>query len=1210
MFNLKALYLALQFVNVKLQTRRVGRGEVPGVEFCKQRMSHYIRLAFCFAMIGLCLLSGSALSAQTTTGSVIGVVTDATSASVASATVTLTNTDTSEKKTAQTDSNGAYQFLNLLPGNYRVEVEKSGFKRFVRNGLQVTVQGAVRVDVSLPVGDVSQSIDISTDSPLIDTQSASVSAVVEGRTVDELPLNGRNTMNLLSTVAGVIPQGSSQGATGGNQAGGQFTNDFGWGNIQIGGGMAGQSAFFLDGVTLNGPWSNTIGIVPTQDSVQEFRVVSNSLSPDFGALMGGAVNITTKAGTNQFHGTLYEYLRNTVLNANFFFNNRTGQPRPPVKQNQYGAAVGGPILHDKTFFFFSWEGFSIRQAIPLLTTVPTDAMKAGDFTGLALLYDPLTTCGQLGNPACPVGPNGQAVITRKTFASENATGANMIPTNRIDPTAKALLHLYAEPNLPGTGSNYTANGPTGSSQNEYVGRVDHTLSEKQRLFGRYSYWNGNTESYNPFFNTSGTSSTIYHTHLITLGDTYSFTPSLLGDFRGSYMRTLYSLLPVSTGKANLPQYGPAWAALAPQLTYQENPVPQVSGFYSFGNMDTHNLANTNQFVLAGSITKSLSKHTLKMGGEWRRSEFYFAQLTNSSGVFAFNNGFTSIDSTTSSPTGNAFASYMLGTPASGNFGTATRTAIVNTYQAVFFNDTYQVNRRLTATLGVRWEIPGMFSDKKDRLTELLPNAVDPIGQAAGLPLKGQLALVNSPAYPPRTILTARYNQFEPRVGIAWQAPYGIVMRAAYGITHQALAGVGGASSPITSATTTMVTTTNGGLTPANFLSNPLPNGIIQPPGRSPSFLSTVEGGALSGPVPTQSLPYLQQWNFGLQKEVVSGFLLNASYAGSKATHLPVSSQNINQLPDQYNSMGTALQTSVTNPMAGLLNPTSALNAAKITAGQLLRPYPQFTSVTKTPPTTGSASYNSLQANAVKRFHAGGTLSANYTWSKNISDADTSFGFLESNGVGSIQDFNNPRASRSLTSFNVAHRVVVSYVMDLPFGQGHKWLGNVSGVTGQLISGWRVNGITTLQSGFPLPLTAQATVLQSTFGAGTARPNVVPGCTKTTSGSAQSRLSSWFNKACFTQPDPFGFGNESRTDPILRTAGVANWDFSVVKRTQIERVALDFNVEFFNIFNRVQFSPPGESYNASTVNAAANLFGVVTNQVNQPRLVQAALRLTF
>ena len=487
MLNLKALYLALQFVNVKVQTLRVGRG-VSGLGFCEQRMSHGIRLAFCFAMFGLSLWSGSALSAQTTTGSVVGVVTDATSASVASATVTLVNTDTSEKKTAQTDSNGAYQFLNLLPGNYRVEVEKSGFKRFVRNGLQVTVQGAVRVDIPLPVGDVTESIDISTDSPLIDTQSASVSAVVEGRTVNELPLNGRNTMNLLSTVAGVIPQGSSQGATGGNQAGGQFTNDFGWGNIQIGGGMAGQSAFFLDGVTLNGPWSNTIGIVPTQDSVQEFRVVSNSVSPDFGALMGGAVNITTKAGTNQFHGTLYEYLRNTVLNANFFFNNRTGQPRPPVKQNQYGAAIGGPILHDKTFFFFSWEGFSIRQAIPLLTTVPTAAMKAGDFTGLALLYDPLTTCGQFGNPACSTDSTGKAIITRKTFASQNATGANVIPANRIDPTAKALLNLYAAPNLPGTGSNYAANGPTGSNQNEYVGRIDHSLSAKQRLFGRYSYW--------------------------------------------------------------------------------------------------------------------------------------------------------------------------------------------------------------------------------------------------------------------------------------------------------------------------------------------------------------------------------------------------------------------------------------------------------------------------------------------------------------------------------------------------------------------------------------------------------------------------------------------------------------------------------------------------------------------------------------------------
>ena len=1160
----------------------------PGSLFSAHK-NHWRRVFRDFGLaLCLAILAGFALRAQTTTGSVVGVVTDATNAAIPSAAVSLTNTETSDRRTARTDGTGAYQFLILPPGYYRLEVETTGFKRFTRNGIQVTVQGAVRVDVPLEVGDTSESVTVSAETPLVDTQNAAVSSVVEGRNVDELPLNGRNTINLLATVGGVIPQGSSAGSTGGNQAGGQFTNDFGWGNIQIGGGMAGQSTFYLDGVTLNSPWSNTIGIVPTQDSVQEFRVVSNSVSADFGALMGGAVNLTTKAGTNALHGTLYEYFRNRDLNANYFFNNRGGLSRPAFVQNQYGVAAGGPIKRDKTFFFGSWEGFNIRQAIPLLTTVPTPAMRGGNFTGLPTIYDPYT------NPRTP-------------FAN------NVIPASRFDPTAQGLLGFWALPNTNGAGANYNTNGPTGSGQNEVVARVDHTISDKQRLFGRFSYWNGTTQSYNPFFNTTGTSATIYHTYQATAGDTYTFSPTLLGDFRASYMRTVYSLLPASTGKADLAQYGPAWAALANQVTYQENPVPAVSGYYGFGNMDTHNLAIGNQYILAGSITKTMSHHTLKMGGEARRSEFYFAQLTNASGSFAFNNGFTSANGTTSSPTGNGFASFLLGTPASGTIGTLERPGVVNDYRALYINDTYQLSRRLTLTAGLRWELPGMYTEKKDRLTELLPYAPDPLSQQTGLNLRGQLALVASPAYPSREVLTARYHEFEPRVGVAWQAGRGIVVRAGYGIMHESLNGVFGASSPITVATTAMVTSLNGGLTPANTLSNPFPNGIIQPPGRSPSFLGTVEGAALTGPVANQPLPYIQQWNFGLQKEVTGGMLLDVTYAGSKGTFLPIASQNINQLPNQYDSLGTALLAANPggNPFAGLLPATSVLNAPTITAGQLLRPYPQYTSVTIVPPDMGNSVYHSLQTKIVKRFRTGGTLLATYTWSKNISDADTTFGFLETNAVGSIQDYYNLAGSRSLTSFDVAHRVTVSYVLDLPFGQGQKWLKNVKGPAGKLVSGWRANGITTYQSGFPLPLTAQATTLQTTFGAGTTRPNVAAGCDKAIDGSAQSRLSEWFNVSCFSQPGAFAFGSQSRTDPNLRTAGIRNYDFSLVKRTQItERVGLDFNAEFFNIFNRVQFAPPGESYNQSTISTALNLFGVVTAQQNQPRLVQLALRLSF
>src|ERR1051325_1630399 len=289
----------------------------------------------------------------------------------------------------------------------------------------------------------------------------------------------------------------------------------------------------------------------------------------------------------------------------------------------------------------------------------------------------------------------------------------------------------------------------------------------------------------------------------------------------------------------------------------------------------------------------------------------------------------------------------------------------------------------------------------------------------------------------------------------------MVVRAGYGISHQALNRVFLANSPITVATTAMVTSLNGGVTPANTLSNPFPNGIIQPPLRDPAFVGTVEGAALTGPVANQPLPYIQQWNFGFQKEVTGGLLLDASYAGAKGTHLPRGTQNLNQLPNEYDSLGSALLAANPggNPLAGKLPATSVLNAATIKVGQLLRPYPQLTALTIVPPTIGNSSYNSLQAKIVKRFKSGGTLLGAYTWSKNISDSDTAFGFLESNAVGSIQDFYNPRASRSLASFDVAQRLVVSYVVDLPFGRGQRWLGNLKGLAAKVVSGWRVNGIT-------------------------------------------------------------------------------------------------------------------------------------------------------
>ena len=1163
--------------------------------------TRYARFVLVAALVGFGVVP---FFGQAFQGSVVGTVADGSGAAIPDAAVTLTNIGTSDHYTATTNSQGNYEFVSVIPGQYSISIEKTGFKHFNRESFRVHVESALRVDATMQVGDVSQTIEVSGQAPLLETQTSTLSQVVEGRQVEDTPLNGRNPLNLLNLIPGVIGLGASTGAAGGNQLGGQFTNNFGWGNLQIGGGLAGQNSVYLDGSPLNAAFANSIGIIPTQDSVQEFRALTNNVSPEFGGFTGGVVSMSTKSGTNDFHGTLYEYLRNKLLNANFFFNNRTNTPRPSFEQNQYGAALGGPVVRNKAFFFFSWEGFDVLTGTPILTTVPTLAERPdvntthyADFSGLPTIYDPYT------NPRTPFP-------------------GNIIPANRIDPAALALLKLYALPNTSQPGGNFAANADTGTNQNEYAARVDYTLSERQRIFGRYSYWNGKTQSYNPFQNASGLSATIYNTDAIVLGDTLSMTPKTVGDFRLSYLRSNYSLLPPSTGKADLAQYGAAWSTLASQLTYQENPEPIVAGFYSFSNMDTHNLGITNNYALSGSITKISGRHMIKFGGEVRRLEFYFGQLTNSSGNFNFDNGFTSESGTTSDPTGYSLASYMLGTPSSATLGTLTRTSAVMYYDGFYVNDTFQMSRKLTLNLGLRWEIPGAFTDKHDRATELLPFAVDPLSQSTGLPLKGQLVLVNSPQYPSRDITKNHFLLFEPRVGMAYQVQPGTVIRLGYGLSHEYLPGLGGVGtgtplpggSPINTASTSMVTSLNGGLTPANVLSNPFPNGVIEPAGRNAAALAALEGTSITGPVADTPLPYVQQWNLDIQQELPGAMLFDLAYAGSKGTHLPrggLSNTALDQLPDQYDSTGPALLAQVSNPFAGRVAPSSVLNASTVAAGQLLRPYPQFTGVFAGPPDIGDSTYSALQSKLVERFHGGGTLLTSFTWAKMLSDSDTASGFLETNGVGAVQDAYNPRGERSLTSFDVAYSLVVSYVLDLPFGNGQKWLGHLHGPANGLISGWQVNGITTFQGGFPLPLTAQASVLETTFGAGTTRPNVVAGCDKFTQGSAVSRLNDWFNTACFSQPGAYSFGNESRTDPNLRTDGIKNFDFATQKTTAItERVSLEFNAEFFNIFNRVQFQPPGEQYNAGTINTPQNLFGVITGQQNQPRLAQFALRIRF
>ena len=1154
---------------------------------------------------------GSRASAQSFFGSVVGSVTDSSGATVPDAAVSITNTGTAERRSAQTDGNGNYQFVNLVPGAYKIDIEKTGFKHLTRDAIQVQVQATIRIDASMQVGEVTQTMEVSAQSPLLQTEQAALSQVVEGRMAQEMPLNGRNVLNLVALVPGVVPQGSTSGNPMGNQGGGATTNPNGWGNYQIGGGQANQSGSYFDGAPLNVSYVNSTILVPTQDAVQEFRVATNSVSPEFGRFAGGVINLTSKSGTNQFHGTLYEYLRNKQLNANNFFNNRSGIARPAFNQNQFGASVNGPVIKDKTFFMFTWEDFKLRVGIPTVATVPTAAMKAGDFSGAGIpaIYDPLTVCGNYGNAACGKDAAGGNIYLRQPFPNKQ------IPISRINSTSKIMNDYWNLPNASGILNNFVTNGTGGGNNYQINTRGDHVFSDKQRLFMRYSRWVGNTIPNDYFHNLTTANQQRYTTDSAVVGDTYSLSPTTILDLRASYIRFVFGFYPPNTG-VDLAKFGPGYAPLNNQVSFRQFPAPQVAGMVTFNYVTVRNVSN-NQ-ALSETLTKIVGRHTLKFGGESRKIEWNYGQTNYASGQFTFSTAWTAQNALSPAGSGYAYASYLLGYMATGYAQEIAIASQRQWYHGLFLADTFQVTNKLTLNVGVRWDYPGSFLERHDAATVLLPNTADPLGTKVGLPIKGTIALVNSPQYSSRLIHPAKWNLVAPRLGLAYRMNDKMVFRAGYGISYlpnDVVFGNAPWTMPPNNATTLVTTTVDGGITPYATLDNPFPAGVVQAPGHSAAFASSLLGANVQSPVPDQPYPYVQQWNFMVQRQLFGGAALEVGYAGAKGTHLPLTpvisgfpTFQMNQISDSYLSMGSALLNKVTNPFYGNVPATAGILAQPtITQGQLLRPMPQYQTVNNTGNMAGDTQYHSLQTKLEKRFGAGGTLLGVYTFAKLNGTADSATTWLETGAAaGYFQNWNAIKLEKSLASYDTRHRGVISYVVDLPMGKGKKLLGNVSGPADKLISGWGINGTTTFQAGMPLVFTAQATTLSSNFGAGGPgmRPNYVGGCTKDVSGTAQSRLNGWFNTACFTQPGPFAYGNEGRTDPSLKSAGINNFDVSISKNTQItERVRARFETQFFNIANRTQFAPPGTVLGVPA-------FGTVTAARNQPRLVQFVLRLSF
>jgi hypothetical protein len=750
------------------------------------------------------------------------------------------------------------------------------------------------------------------------------------------------------------------------------------------------------------------------------------------------------------------------------------------------------------------------------------------------------------------------------------------------------------------------------------------VSSRQQVFARYSLWKTNTLGTNYYHNNVPQPEVLSTSQQAVLGDTMTINSTTVADIRASYLRFLFTSQPPSIGHVDLSDFSPAYGALQNQATYDVLPVPYLPGYgnpfplviinvIQYYNFDTYNLS--------GNITKTAGRHAIRFGGAVRRVEAYLSGNTGlgPTGFFVFIPGF---------PTTNQFANFMLGAdlPIASTVTTASNTASINFNQGYYVHDTIHAKARLTLNGGLRWEIPGTLSEKHNLNTVFLPNLASPLGTilnpATGnsQTLHGNLALVKSPSYASRDDDIQHHHLIAPNVGFALRTVRNTVLRGGYGMSFVSLDSQvpSPTSSPITALTTPAL----------GPLSNPFPqiNGVLpQPVGRDPNFSAALQGLAVTDRVPGSKYPYVQQWNLNIQHQLTSDSVFQIGYQGSKGTHIELGTANINPLPDsvaaqaaaQYQTLvssgisstqadaQTFVNQQVSNPLAGRLAVGSAYNGSMIAQGQLLRPYPQFGNVTNLATNVGTSSYHSLQATFEKRFGSSGTFFAAYTWAKLMGTVDTVTGFLEGNTQGLVQDWNNLRGERSLESFDVPHRLVLNYSLLLPVGRGQRWWRNVGDGLDRMVSGWRLSGITSFQSGYPLALSALTNDLENSFGAGTIRPDRVPGCQAKRSGSAVSRLGEWFDTACFVQPaTPFSFGNESRADSELRGHGINNWDLSIAKDTRInERVQARFEAEFLNGFNRVQFGPPG-------LQAGTPLFGVVTSTLNNPREIQFALRFNF
>lgn len=1166
------------------------KAEVLRAVLLRTRMLFGLSLSLAFGMFSI-----HAAHAQTVTASLRGTVQDSTGAAVSGAQVAATNTSTSVTFRAETDGGGRFTFASVPPGGpYQITIAADGFQTEDRSGIHLSVNQIVELTIPLQVGQSEQRVEVVGDAAQLEPDTAAIGQVIDNRSVDNLPLNQRNVYSLMFLVPGVT---------------GSVTYQYNSLNFSVNGGRPGTTNVLVDGIPASPPLIVPIGgfaVFPSVDAVQEFKVETTAYSAEFGRSGSGIVNVILKSGTNSFHGSAYDFVRNSALDANTYFANHNGTPLPAFSRNQFGGSLSGPVWlprlyngKEKTFFLFSYEGLRQGSQSEVTTTVPTALQRTGDFsqtfnsTGKqVVIYDPTTTTA-----------SGTGYV-RQPFANNQILN--------IDPVAAKILQYYPLPNQAGTAltgaNNYFASGTSQLNIDTIDSRVDEVINDRNRLFVSYSR---RSLSQPPVFLfpkaqqiAEGGNSEPQISNSAAIDYTRTFSPSFLVEVPFGFSRTFINFVPISAGFNPSTELGfpDSIASNADHLLF---PGIAPANYYTLGDASQGETrrGGFNIFLVGVNATKVEGKHVIKFGGDLRLLQANDVESGSSTGSYTFTSAITQgpNPNVATSTGGNSIASLLLGV------GTGTYTidsknaATQSKYYGAYLQDDWKALPNLTLNLGLRYDLDIPRTERHDRMETFDPTATSPLAAETGIAgLTGGVAY-SGVGGSSRRQYAPQWANFGPRFGFAYAFRQNTVIRGAYGIYYGPSMRSAGATigNEGFSATTTYTGSPNG-LTPSVYLSNPFPNGLNQPVG-SAQGLATGIGSSFENPLRgDNNVGYTENYDFDIQRQLPSNILVDIAYVGSHGVHLNKSGEsdwNANQLTTAALAQGTKLQQTVANPFYGII-PTGAESGKTIAASYLAAPFPQFTAVYLSYLTGGYEDYNSFQLKINKRLTHGLSALVSYTGQKQIDD----YSGIQNVGniTGGIQNIYNPQAERAVSSNNLSRVLVVSGVYNLPIGRGQALGGDWNRPLDTLLGGWQINAITTRQNGFPLSPVTQNT---SNSGSNVLRPNLT-GASPVVGGSVKSRLNGYLNSAAFSQPDPFTFGSAPRTLSRVRAPGTHDLDFSLFKNFHAtDRANIEFRAEAFNLLNQVVFGSPN-------MTLSSGQFGVISTQSNTPRQIQLALKAVF